>query len=109
MSGSHLASTFVKDGVINYFDSRSMPPFRELVNHTKKRNLTRLHQNNQIQNLLITTCGYSCLYFPNEMYKGSIYYDLLKVFDPNTMKNERFIEKKLSPPLPLTPSVSTIG
>ena len=93
MSGSHWVATYVKDNVINYFDSFGMPPFQEIVNHAKKKNLTLLHQNNQIQNLKTATCGYFCLYFLNEMNKGNSYYDLLQVFDINdTMKNERFIE-----------------
>ena len=93
MSGSHWVATYVKDNVINYFDSFGMPPFQEMVNHAKKKNLTLLHQNNQIQNIQTTTCGYFCLYFLNEMNKGNSYYDLLQVFDINdTMKNERFIE-----------------
>ena len=32
--------------------------------------MTLLHQSDQIQNLLTTTCGYFCLYFLNEMSKG---------------------------------------
>ena len=93
MSGSHWVATYVKDNVINYFDSFGMPPFQEIVNHAKKKNLTLLHQNNQIQNIQTTTCGYFCLYFLNEMNKGNSYYDLLQVFDINdTMKNESFIE-----------------
>ena len=93
MSGSHWVATYVKDNVINYFDSFGMPPFQELVNHSNRMNLTLLHQNNQIQNLYTTTCGYFCLYFLNEMNKGNSYYDLLKVFDiHDTMKNERFIK-----------------
>ena len=93
MSGSHWVATFVKDNVINYFDSFGMPPFQELVNHSKRKNLTLLHQNNQIQNLYTTTCGYFCLYFLNEMNKGNSYHDLLKVFNiHDTVKNERFIK-----------------
>ena len=93
MSGSHWVATYVKDNIINYFDSFGMPPFQEIVNHAKKKNLTLLHQNNQIQNLKTTTCGYFCLYFLNEMNKGNSYYDLLQVFDiHDTMKNERLIE-----------------
>ena len=81
MSGSHWVSTYVKDNVINYFDSFGLPPFQEMVNHARKKNLTLLHQNNQIQNLLTTTYGYFCLYFLNEMNKGKSYFDLLQVFD----------------------------
>ena len=93
MSGSHWVATYIKNGTINYFNSFGMPPFQELVNHAKKKNITLLHQSDQIQNLLTTTCGYFCLYFLNEMSKGSSYYDLLKVFNKNnTIKNEKFIE-----------------
>ena len=92
-SGSHWVATYVKNGIINYFDSFGMPPFQEIVNHAKRKNMTLLHQSDQIQNLLTTTCGYFCLYFLNEMSKGRSYYDLLKVFNiHNTMKNEKYIE-----------------
>ena len=94
MSGSHWVATHVKNGKINYFDSFGLPPFQEIVNHAKKKNLTLIHQNNQIQAFNTTTCGYFCLYFLNEMNKGSSYFNLLQVFDiNNTMKNERFIER----------------
>ena len=96
MSGSHWVATYVQDKVINYFDSFGLPPFQEIVNHAKKKNLTLLHQSDQIQNINTTTCGYFCLYFLNEMNKGKTYFDLLKVFDiHNTMKNEKFIERYL--------------
>ena len=97
MSGSHWVATYVKDNVINYFDSFGMPPFREILDHAKRKNLTLLHQNQQIQNLYTTTCGYFCLYFLNEMHKGGgyqgDYFHLLQVFDFDTNKNEKFIEK----------------
>ena len=94
MSGSHWVSTYVKDNVINYFDSFGLPPFQEIVNHARKKNLTLLHQNNQIQNLMTTTCGYFCLYFLNEMNKGKSYFDPLEVFDIyDTTNNEKFLEQ----------------
>ena len=93
MSGSHWIATYVKDNVINYFDSFGMAPFQEMVDHAKKKNLTLLHQNQQIQNLYTSTCGFFCLYFLNEMHKGVDYFDLLQVFSFDTMKNEKFIEK----------------
>ena len=93
-SGSHWVSTYVKDGVINYFDSFGMPPFQEIVDHARSKNLTLLHQNNQIQNINTITCGYLCFYFLNEMSKDTTYYDLLDVFNiHDTMKNEQSIEK----------------
>ena len=94
MNGSHLVSTYVKKCIINYFDSFGIPPSQEIVNPARKENLTLLHQNNQIQNIMTTTCGYFCLYFLNEMNKGNLYYDLLKVFDiHDTMHNEKCIEQ----------------
>ena len=38
--GSHWVCTYAKNNVINYFDSFGMPPFQELVNHAKRKNLT---------------------------------------------------------------------
>ena len=94
MTGSHWIATFVRDSVIHYFDSFGLPPFQELVDYAIRKNLTLLHQNNQIQNIMTTTCGYFCLYFLNEMQKGLTYYELLKVFDiKNSMKNEKFFEQ----------------
>ena len=93
MNGSHWIATYVKDNVINYFDSFGMYPFQEIVDLAKKKNLTLLHQNQQIQNLYSSTCGYFCLYFLNEMHKGVDYFDLLQVFGFDTMENEKFIEK----------------
>ena len=92
MSGSHWIATYVKDNVINYFDSFGLPPFQELVNHAVRKNLTLLHQNQQIQNLYTTTCGFFCLYFLNEMHKNVDYFDLLQVFDTDTNRNEKLIE-----------------
>ena len=92
MNGSHWIATYVRDNVINYFDSFGLPPFEELVNHAKRKNLTLLHQNQQIQNLYTSTCGYFCLYFLNEMHKDGDYFDLLQVFSSDTNKNEKFIE-----------------
>ena len=93
MSGSHWVTTYVRDVVINYFDSFGMPPFQEMVNHAKKKNLPLLHQNQQIQNLYCSICGYFCLYFLNEMHKGTDYSDLLQVFSFDTIENEAFIQK----------------
>jgi len=91
MSGSHCIATYVRDNVINYFDSFGLLPFQEIVDHAKNKNLTLLHQNQQIQHLNTTTCGYFCLYFLNETHKGTDYFDLLQVFDFDTDKNEKII------------------
>ena len=45
MGGSHWIATYVRDNVINYFDSFGLPPFQEIVDHAKRKNLTLLHQN----------------------------------------------------------------
>ena len=93
MGGSHWIATYAKNNVINYFDSFGMPPFEEMLQHAKKKNVTLLHQNQQIQNLFSATCGWFCLYFLNEMNKGVDYFDLLQVFSDDTNKNEAFIER----------------
>ena len=71
MNGSHWVATYVQNGVINSFDSFGMPPFQEIVNHARNRNLTLLHQDNQIPCIMTTTCGYFCLYFLSEINRGT--------------------------------------
>ena len=48
MSGSHWVATYVKDKVINYFDSFGLPPFQEIVNHARKKefNIASSEQSN---------------------------------------------------------------
>ena len=58
MSRSLWVATYVKDSIIKFFDSFGMPSFQELVNHARRKNLTLLHQNNQVQNVNATTCCY---------------------------------------------------
>ena len=48
MNGSHWIATYVEDNVINYFDSFGSPPFQEIVDHAKKKNLTLIYQSQQI-------------------------------------------------------------
>ena len=94
MSGSPWVATYVKNKMIDYFDSFGMPPFQEIVDHAKKQNLRLIHQSDQLQNIKTTTCSYFCLYFLNETNKGNSYFDLLKVFEiHDTLNNEQFIEK----------------
>ena len=75
MSGSQWVATYVKNKMINYFDSFGMPPFQEIVDHAKRQNLKLIHQSDQLHNINTTTCGYFCLYFLNEMNKGNNYFD----------------------------------
>ena len=93
MKGSHWCATYVKNNVIYYFDSFGLPPFQELLNHAKRKNLTLLHQDKQLQNISTSTCGYYTIYFLNEMNKGKDFFDLLQVFSSDTNKNEAFIER----------------
>ena len=93
MKGVHWVSTYVKNNVINYFDSFGMPPMQEIVDHAKKKNLTLLHQDQQLQNLKSSVCGYYCLYFLNEMHKRYDYFGLLQPFTRDTKYNDDFIGK----------------
>ena len=63
-----------------------------LVDPYSKLLLTLLRQNQQLQNLYTTTCGYFCFFFKNEMHKNGDYFNLLQVFSFDTNKNEKFIE-----------------
>ena len=36
MSGSHCVATYVKNDIVNYFDSFGVPPFQEIVNQLRE-------------------------------------------------------------------------
>ena len=95
MNGSHWVSCIEQPmKTLNYFDSFGMPYFQEYTDRASKLGFKVIYNNQQIQNIKTSTCGYFCLYFLNEMNKGTSYYDLLKPFSLiDTMHNERIIEK----------------
>ena len=61
--GFHWVASYVKNNVINYFDSFGMPPLQEIVNHAKRENVTLLHQDQQLQNLY-SSMWLLCFIFP---------------------------------------------
>ena len=95
--GTHWVASFIKSGVIYYFDSFSLPPPIEFVEYVRKLGLKyQFNYGNPIQNIDSVRCGYFCLYFLDNIWRKS-FYDLLKIFDlKDTQKNEIFIKKYFS-------------
>ena len=96
MRGSHWCATYVKNNVINYFDSFGLPPFQELVDHAKRENVTLLHQESTNTEPLYSSDVrvLSVFYFLNEMNKGKDYFDITTTYsERDTNYNEKFIEK----------------
>ena len=92
--GTHWVASFIKSGVIYYFDSFSLPPPLEFVDYVRKLGMKyQYNYGHPIQNIYSVRCGYFCLYFLDNIWRKS-FYDCLKVFDLNdTEKNEKFIKK----------------
>ena len=92
--GTHWVASFIKSGVIYYFDSFSLPPPLEFVEYVRKLGMKyQYNYGHPIQNIYSVRCGYYCLYFLDNIWRKS-FYDCLKVFDLNdTEKNEIFIKK----------------
>ena len=92
--GTHWVASFIKSGVIYYFDSFSLPPPIEFVEYVRKLGLKyEYNYGHPIQNIYSVRCGYFCLYFLDNIWRKS-FYDCLKVFDLNdTEENEKFIKK----------------
>ena len=70
-----------------------MMPFQEMFQHAKRKNVTLLHQDQQLQDLYIPFVDTTVLYFLNEMNKGVDYLDLLEPFTRDTKYNDEFIAK----------------
>ena len=92
--GTHWVASFIKSGVIYYFNSFSLPPPLEFVEYVRKLGMKyQYNYGHPIQNIYSVRCGYYCLYFLDNISRKS-FYDCLKVFDlSETEKNEKFIKK----------------
>ena len=94
--GTHWVATFIKpkSKIIYYFDSFSLPPPLEFVDHARRLGMKYQYNSGYpIQNILSVRCGYFCLYFLDNIWRKS-FYDCLKVFDlKDSEKNEKFIKK----------------
>ena len=91
--GTHWVAEYIKNDVIHYFDSFSIHPPLEIVNHAKKLNMKLVYNyGNPIQDIYSVRCGYYCLYFLDNI-KNKSFYDVLKVFKNDNQKyNEDFIK-----------------
>ena len=91
-TGSHWVGIHIKVNIVEYFDSFGLNAPEELVELTNRLRLNYLYNSTQYQALTSVLCGYYCLYFVNESYRGSSYYHLLKPFShSDTSLNEKFI------------------
>lgn len=79
---------------IFYFDSYGFPPPQEIVNMYKKHKNKIMYSNNEIQMNDSIMCGYYCVQFIKEMYKGKSFYDFLYQFDVKPSEKNEFIVKK---------------
>lgn len=79
---------------IYYFDSFGLPPPQEIVNMYKKKKNKIKYSSNEIQLPSSIMCGYYCVMFIKEYYKGNDIYDIIYSFDLKpTQRNEQLIKK----------------
>ena len=77
--GTHWVASFIKSGVIYYFDSFSLPPPLEFVEYVRRLGMKyQYNYGHPIQNIYSVRCGYYCLYFLDNIWRKS-FYDCLKV------------------------------
>jgi hypothetical protein len=94
-SGTHwVALCKKKDGSkVLFFDSYGYPPPQEIVDIYKKNKNKLVYSNNEIQDPTSIMCGYYCMMFIREFYKGRDFYDFLYSFDINNRNNNEKILK----------------
>ena len=97
--GTHWVATYIKHDskIIYYFDSFSLPPPLEFIDHAKKLKMNyKYNYGYPIQDIHSVRCGYYCLYFLDNIYKKS-FNKCLKVFNLiKTQNNEDFIRNYFS-------------
>ena len=93
-SGTHWVAEYIKPPMIYYFDSFSIHPPLEFIEHAKRLNMQYVYNYGYpIQDIYSVRCGYYCLYFLDNIGKKS-FYNVLKVFKIiNQQYNEDFIKK----------------
>lgn len=94
--GTHWCSIIKnkKGDLITYFDSYGFPPPQEIVNMYKKNKNKIKYSSNEIQLDNSIMCGYYCVMFIKEYYKGNDIYDILYKFDVEpSLRNEIIIKK----------------
>ena len=91
--GTHWVAMCIKPGIIEYFDSFVLNCPEEVINLSDILGINYLYNSSQYQDFISVLCGYYCIYWINEIYKGKSYYDVIKVFDiTDTNYNEQLIK-----------------
>ena len=78
--GTHWVVMYIKPNIIEYFDSFGLNYPEEVIHLSDILRVNYLYNSSQFQNFNSVVCGYYCLYWINELYKGKSYYDLIKTF-----------------------------
>ena len=91
--GTHWVVMYIKPYIIEYFDSFGLNCPEEVIHLSDILEVNYLYNDSQFQNLNSVLCGYYCIYWINELYKGKSYYDLIKAFKrKDTNYNEQLIK-----------------
>ena len=86
--GTHWTACINKNNKLYYYDSYGLSYPDELLKITNKPIIYNPHQNQHMDTVL---CGWYCIYFINEMSKGTSYDNILNHFDIGKQGNRNKI------------------
>ena len=84
--GTHWVAMCIKPDIIGYIDSFGLRPPEEVVQLSNVLGFNYIYNSSQYQDISSVLCGYYCIYWINESYKGKSYYDVIKVLDHSDRK-----------------------
>ena len=102
--GSHWTAIFIYNNNGIYFDSYNAEPPLEIINFFDEHNIKWNSNNQQIQHLKSSACGYYCIAFLYHMTKYCnkndlqlILYDFIEMFDTvKQEENDKILQKYIN-------------
>jgi len=90
--GTHwVLVSLLNPDVAIYYDAFAVDPPREVLAFMKKWRPESAMNENIIQDVNSTNCGYFCLLVGEELCKGRLFMDVMEDFSPEPKKNEAMI------------------
>lgn len=92
--GSHwVLLSFLNPDIGVYFDSFAVDCPQEVLRFMKKHRQRNVMNENIIQDLDSTNCGYYACYVAEELCKGRLFMDVCSGYSTNEAENEKLIEE----------------
>jgi hypothetical protein len=94
-AGTHFTAYYniPNNEFVYYFDSYGVICPSNIEKYLRTSGKKILFSNGHLQKIDSSICGFYCIYFINEMNKGTSYYDIISPFGNDCEHNDNFIKQ----------------